>query len=817
MMAAGLMIVLLGLGGLGGLGLTAAFSVRRFSAMDKAVLAVLWAPLFLSVLALALAQAGCFRLPALLLGAALWGAAGLAGLFRQARARRESPPEQNAGGNALFLTGLAVLLAAAGWLAIPAHRYLLGGWDPGEYVCTAAQMARTGELAIHDPVLPTLSAAERTALMHEPAPPRRTLQAGYLVVDEAKGLLLPDYYHLHPAWLAVWVRLFGLAGAWAGHSFMALAALAMVVLAAARLVGRRAALLTGLMLMLCPAQAYLMRFTTAEMMTQFCLFAGFWALASALRQPGGAGLALTAAAAFGAAILAHGTSVLPVAGVVAALGFRALLRREGAAWRPALAVGAGAGLALLWNAWRADIMTRFLWNLVSANPRVWTAAGVIILGTGAAAALLARSRAGREPGPARAFLLRWGPFAAAALLAVYGYWIRPANATDADAKNLLYFAALAGKPALILAVLYFALPRDGRERGALAAFLLAGALAAVVLLGHKMVQPVYLWAARRWVPMVVPFVLLLASAAAVSLVRGRGVGRSAGLAAAALAVGFWLAGLLPGARLVYGVREYENLPGLLRDLAGRVKDADAVICSHWEPATPLRYAYGIPAWQLSRLPNPEGLRDARAAGGLIARWVAEGKRVYWIGERFYHPGFDLQEAGVEAGAFSVLERRRDRLPGRVAAESFRFPVYRAVPPAPRAENGPVALDVGHSAMGLAAGFSELERERDPVKKEYFGYRRTRGRGRLYLPSGGGAWRVRLNGFLRPGVPCPVELRAGGQTIARFAAEPRWAEYAFTLPAGPGTNSVTELEIRSPHVTRGGGRRGVAVDWLRRGE
>lgn len=817
MMAAGLMILLLALGGLGGLGLAAAFSVRRLSALDKTVLAVLWGPLFVSILALALAQAGCFRLNLLLLGAALWGGLGVLGLLRGARAGRGPEPEESAGGNRLFLAGLAVLLLAAGGLAVPAHRYLLGGWDPGEYVCTAAQIARTGELAIHDPVLPTLTAEERTALMHEPAPPRRTLQAGYLVVDEAKGLLLPDYYHLHPAWLAVWVLLFGLGGAWAGHSFMALAALALVILAAARLVGRRAALLAGGMLLLCPAQAYLMRFTTAEMLTQFCLFAGFWALAGALRRPGGTGLTVTAATAFAAAILAHGTSVLPVGGVLAALGFRALIRREGAAWRPALVLGAGAGLAVLWNACRADIVTRFLWDLVAAKPFVWAAAAVLISGTGAAAAFLVRSRAGREAGPLRAVVLRWGPFVAAALLAAYGYWVRPAIAFDSDARNLVFFAELVGKPALVLAVLYFALPRAGREREALTAFLLAGALAAVILLGHKMVQPIYLWAARRWVPMAAPFVILLASAAAVRFLEGRGRLRSLMAAAAGVVVLVWIAGLLPGARLVYGVREYQNLPALLRGVAERVKDADAVICNHWEPATPLRYAYGIPAWQVSRLSGPDGLRDARAASGLIARWVADGKRVYWIGDRFFHPGFDLVEVGATNGVFTALERRPDRLPRRVAKESFRFTVFRAVPPARRAPPGPVFLDVGYSAMGLAGGFSELEREREGQGKSYFGYRRTRGRGRLYLPDAAGAWRIRLNGYLREDLPCPVTLLAGGRTIAEFEAGPRWAEYAFTLPGGLGTNGVAELEIRSPHVVRGGRRRGVGVDWLKRDE
>lgn len=813
------MIALLGLGGLGGLGLTAFFSARRLVRLDRITAFLAWGPLFVSVSALALAHAGWFRLP-LLIGLALaWGLGGLVALALNSRKQKEPPLEEDESRHPPFLAGLALLVLAAGLLASPAHKYLLGGWDPGEYVCTASNIARTEALAIRDPLLPELSRAERTVLMHEPKPPRRTLQAGYLVKDAAKGELMPDYYHLYPSWLAVWVRIFGLDGAWPGHTAISLFAFAMVVAAASRLFGVRTGLLAGLVLLLGPLQLYLMRFTTAETLTQFCLFTGFWALDRAFKRAGG-GFLFTAGAAFGVSILAHSTSVLPVAGVLLYLGIRALRERTFRGWGIPAWVAACAGGAMVWNAIRAEVVTRFVWDGMAGHPERWGLAAALGLVVLAGGLLAGKTRMGSSPAAMR--VMRWMPFLFVAGLALAGYFIRPHFQRGPEALNLVFFGRMAGGMGLILAVCFFALRGRATWTEGQRAFLAAGLLTCAVLLVNKMAQPLYLWAGRRWVPMVLPFVTILAAEAAVFLILPsaavkRRAWKAASLLAGLAAVLIWLPALARTGRPVRQVREYETMPGQMKALAGLVREADIVLCSHWEPATPLRYAFGIPAWSLSRLSGPGGLRDARIATALLRRWAAEGRRVYWIGDRFFDRGFSLSEAGEAGGVFTVLERRPDRIPRAAVPEKRRYRVYRVEPPVAVAGQGPECVDIGHSAMGLTAGFSGWERERDPATFSYIGYRSTRGTGRLMLPALPGAWRIRLKGPPEAADGWPVAVKAEGRVVGEIQATPRWETFAFELPAGLGTNGVVELEIDSPHASRGKKRFGVAVDWLTRGE
>jgi hypothetical protein len=794
---------LLALAGLGGMALAARVSSRRLSAFDKGVLALLWGPLLLSVLALALADAGCFSLRLLTAAAGLWGLAGLILLLRPRPARPE--PEQEPP-RAAFLLSAAALLAATCFLITPAHTYLFGGWDPGEYVCTASNIARTGALEIHDPILASLKPAQQRTLMHEPEPPRRTLQPGYLVTDPGKGLLMPDYFHLYPSWLAVWVGLFGLGGAWAGHTAIALFALGMVVLAAGSLFGKRTALLAGAALALCPAQLYLMRFTTAEMMTQFCLFAGFWALERAWRRPGAEGVALTAGAAFGAAILAHSTSVLPVAGILMAAAARARVSPRPGAWGVLLATALFSTLAMAWNLARADVMTRFLWTHLTSHPSWWMPAAGLAAAAIAAGPILAKLLLRRQPGPAWNRAWRWTPLALALLLGALGYFVRPRLDAGPDGRNLVFFASLLGPAGALLAVAFFGLRRWTDWTDSQRAFLVAGLVTAGVLLAYKMVQPVYLWAARRWVPVVFPFAAILAAETAISLMRrmgNRGRARQAGglVLVAALAAG-WYSGMRPRPATLFRSREFEGLPAFMTRVASAVADADVVLCWHAEPSTPLRYLYNLPTFALTRLPEKTGIRNAKAATALILRWLKEGKRVYWIGEPFYHPSMRAIETTAVSGQFQILERRLDRLPRNLVREKRTFRICRLEPDSTRPFTAPITLDVGFSAMGLIRGFSMAKQDWEGAHR--FGYRQTIGTGALYIPALAGTWSIRMKHDDPAAQTLPVKLLAEGRELAVEPVTRQWRDHRFTLPPGLGTNGVVLLEIA---------RTGISIDRL----
>lgn len=808
-----LLALLLALAGLGGLGLAVRLSARRLAAGDRLVVFLLCGPLLLAILALALAHAGLFSLPRLLAGALLAGVCGGWGMWRAGR-RPDAAALDGMRYGKTFWAGSAALLVLAGVLATPVSRYL-GAWDTGVYVGTAMEVARTGRLAVQDRLLAELSDEERPAFMHAGDPSRPAWHAGFLITDAAAGRLMPEFYHLYPAWLAVWAALFGLAGVWWGQTTMALLALAMVLTAGAALLGRKAALLAGLGLTLCAAQAYAMRITSAEMMTQYALFGGFWALARSLRGGRGAtGLMAVAGLAWGAALLAHGTALLPVGAALTFLLAHALAaRREGERWGRLGVAALAAGLAILWNSARADAMTRFLAGLILAHPGWWAGAAALG-GVLVAASLWRRGGAGAVP-RFPAWLEQGGLTLLVALLLLFGYVGRPLLFSGREAANVRFFALLAGGLGLPLALGGVGARRIRDAPAAQQAFVFVSLATSMVLLVNKMAKPFYFWGARRWVEWMLPALFLLAAAALVRLAAWGGGGRPGrrrlGRTLAVLLAAVWLGLLAPPAARVYGAAEHAGLPEWFAQTAAAVRGADRVMVDHWDTAAVLRYVHGLPAWGLARMSAGAGVADAGRVAARMRQWTAAGERVYWIGGWFADPVLRLEPVGTWELETALLEQRADRLPKRTVPERRRHTVYRVSIDGPEAL--PETVEFGYSAMGLESGFTGLRQARDGEGRR-FGYRRTRGRGCWWAPRLPGRWTLRLVQENPRRTAVPVALHVDGVLVASWDVGPAWADYGFEMP--PGSNRMARLELRSPTYRTGGVRVGVGVAGMDKG-
>ncbi len=584
----------------------------------------------------------------------------------------------------------------------------------------------------------------------------------------------------------------------------------MTVIAGASFFGGRAAFLGGIALLGCAAQLFAMRSTTAEMMTQFFLFGGFWAMGQALSDPRGAvGLLISGAAAFGAAILCHGTAYLPVGLVLLFLvGYGVWGKRPGR-WKPLWILLMVGGGAVLWNAVRAGTVTSILVRLTFQHPGWWLS-GILLSGaTGFVILYLLRKGAGawRGGGGELAFL-----FAVVMLVGVWGLGLgRPGWDSGPEAWNVRIFTRLTGFLGIPFALVFLALTCPWQWPIGRLLLLFAGVGTTGVLLVNKMAKPFYLWGARRWVELPLPFVLLMAAAGLVWAYDRTGwkpkawIGRLAVLALG----GFWLLSLFRDGRWVIAAREYVGTHDRLKAAAQQLEGAGAILCDHWDSALVWRYVYGLPAWGLSRLETHHGPSDAATATRLMRRWVEEGKRVYWAGPWFADPILRLAWIGTFETEDQRLEERPDRLPARVFAERRRTVLYRV-----GLEGGEEAELVvfGHSALGLVEGFSGLRLDWDEDGQRLPHRRILRGRGVFFAPRVGGTWALRLSHQHPSRETLTTELWGDGQRLAVWEVERAWRDYPFEMPSGGG---AVRMELRSPTFKAGNTRVGVSVARLYR--
>ena len=212
---------------------------------------------------LALAHLGAHSLPAVLGVSAVALALVLAACARRVRLRPD------VAGTAVALGCAAVALL----LTYPGFEYGVSDKDPGGYVSHAISISRTGDYSLVDPVLAT--AGEDPTFPYQLATPGARF-SGVWIRDEASGLIVPQFYHLWPALLATSYSAAGQAGLLATVPLMGV--LSVLVLCAllrrvgTAMSGRAAGLVAagagGLLLATNMLQVWQTRFPTTEVLAQ---------------------------------------------------------------------------------------------------------------------------------------------------------------------------------------------------------------------------------------------------------------------------------------------------------------------------------------------------------------------------------------------------------------------------------------------------------------------------------------------------------------------------------------------------------------------
>ncbi|HEX9438098.1 MAG TPA: hypothetical protein VF909_00395, partial [Roseiflexaceae bacterium] len=173
---------------------------------------------------------------------------------------------------------------------------VLGVRDAGVYANTGFAIARTGAIVQYDPLVaqigqdqsaadPELSAAAaqaETNFLGAQHPERniatRLRAAGFYINegDLERGRVVPQFFHLYPAWIGLLAALLGLRGGLLATGLLGFLGVWSVGMLGRRLAGPWVGVLAALFLALNGVQVWFSRYSTSEATVQFLTFAGLY-------------------------------------------------------------------------------------------------------------------------------------------------------------------------------------------------------------------------------------------------------------------------------------------------------------------------------------------------------------------------------------------------------------------------------------------------------------------------------------------------------------------------------------------------------------
>jgi hypothetical protein len=428
--------------------------------------------------------------------------------------------------------------ALAGWLLLPGFHYVAGDKDPGGYVMHAFEIARSGSYQWHDPLLTT---AGLPVQLQGPG----SRFPGIWVHDAATGQIIPQFYHLWSALMATSYDLHGYGGLANTGAICGIFAVLAAVVLARRLGGIVAAGAVGLVLATNMMQVWQAKYPTAEVVAQLyylgALLGVIIAVQTKWRWP-----ALLAGVLIGVGYLDRADGLLLVLAAVVGLAALWILRRfDARAWY----FLAGLVATVPYGLWQAYVPAA-LYSRAAQIPKLsLVLAGMAVCLVGAVALrrplrpVADRVTAGLER---PLFQRRAGLLLTAGALGLFLIGLaRPAFETDTtyygprlirtyDEHNLYRLSWFFSWPGLVLMLLGIAVLL--LRRWTASSWLVLGMTVALLTLyaWHAKNSPYFMWVGRRFVPTVIPGMVVLIGIGLAWIwgVRRRGIPKVAGPAVA---------------------------------------------------------------------------------------------------------------------------------------------------------------------------------------------------------------------------------------------------------------------------------------------
>lgn len=725
--------------------------------------------------ALLLAELGQFHL-SLLAALVAAGVIGLAVQTRLGRTRRTAAPRGRIGFRGAAAFGAVTVLGAA--LYFPAYDSFVFGDDASVYLSFGRKIAETGRLVFDDPLLQDISAEAREDLFLNRQPRDMTgryarFPGGFLIADIDDPDVTAGFSPLFPVLTALFHEALPVRGAPPVTPLFATLGIGGLFLVGAAMGGIRTGLLAAAFLAVSLPQIWFARYPVPDILAQFFVVAGLLALLAAYRDER-PWLAAAAGGLFGMACFSKVDMIVLLTVTLAAFAAWRLLSRPAGGGRCTAYLFAASGVMLAHNLLHyllfpshytryveELITTSFLFGLLEQSALVAVALAVVLLAFAALAVAVARWW-----GLSGALARQAGGFVLVGLLAAYAlnYVVtNPGRFPD----TILWLSWYLSWPVLLLcAAAIVWLLRSGRAGQASQGLAFLLILVGVVGL-HYLYDPLedgdHIWSMRRFVPVVLPGLLLILAAAVNRVVESIYVEYRT---AATITAGLLLVGLLgrPGLA-VAGQPLWDRALDQSAELASAFPANAAVLMSpelagtHIQTA--LAYMHDVDTILVQEQQPGPLLRD------VVLDWMARGREVFIVVDRqgfsFPAPDLTLQEFREARIDVLTLEQTLERLPQALVESSARMRILRvaggddaALPPRTAVNIGNPADDIVSNLTGFYAA------EQDPTAGPY---RWTREVASFAIPAGGRVMLVLAGGRSAGAPPAEISVWAGRSQIA----------------------------------------------------
>lgn len=641
---------------------------------------------------LLLAEAGCFSAWIALLSAIITGGF----TWRHFRLRLGDSKASPSVYRGLLAAGTLAVLSFM--FTVPPSEVILGGWDPGVYVHTAAILANDGSLRPKFPDLAELDGSEKVLIGRQGNDAWEPFTGMRMMPD---GHISPQFYHLYPVLMALLWPFGGVRAALMVNPLLNAVCIIAMYLWACRWVRPQWAFAAALGLALNPAQVWQAGFSTSELLAQSLLFIGLLAMDRALSGRTKDRIdALVAGAALGLMLLTRYDAILFIVPflLVMLMGLRDKLQRG------QLVIFLGTivmmSVQLYLHQYYLAPLYHPLGNLVAPLLKMVSVLALVI----AMAAIINPLRTENNVDTGQ---YRWMKLRVAAIVSlaawVFLYWyVRPRLTVDGrvlstftwlyphlkeakwfpviagrNARNFWYLQSLLGSAGLTAALLGIGILIIRARTVWRTAWLMASLGALVMLMTLISHEPIMMFVSRRLIPVIIPLLCLGVAVLCDSVDWALRAHPRRGAVIALLVLLLTLMGTFRGTLFMARQREWPGLVDWYDKMSATIPSGALVYSDQPGFAAPLRFMYGIQAYELRALSHGQRIDPIM----IMMMKHAEQNSVFWLTES------DVPEAYIAYATPKatisllsvVLGTRTHSVPSHVRGRSAKFTLYSIKP------------------------------------------------------------------------------------------------------------------------------------------